>query len=162
MDSLVEIYLERADNEIFAAESLKRLSEEQKDKENFNLPSDTTFYSSVISHSYYAIFYSSKALLLTKNVKTSSPEIHKKTYELFKQTFVDTGILDVNLLNIYRKMIIRADQLLQIFKDEKWKRGHFTYQTIPQANKAPADESIEHAKLFASNIRKIIKDKTIK
>jgi len=50
------------------------------------------------------------------------------------------GILDVNLLTIYKKMMVRADQLLQIFKDEKWKRGHFTYETIPQANKDPADD----------------------
>jgi uncharacterized protein (UPF0332 family) len=156
MDSLVKIYLERADNEILAAASLKRLSEESKDKEEFNLPSDISFYSSVISHSYYAIFYSSKAILLTKNIKTSSPEVHKKTYEQFKKMFVDTGILDLNLLNIYKRMIIKADELLQIFKDEKWKRGHFTYKTIPQANKEPADESIKHAKFFISNISRVL------
>ena len=159
MDSLVEIYLERSNNEIMAAESLKRLSEQSEDKKNFDLPLNISFYSSVISHSYYAIFYSTKALLLTKNIKTSSPEVHKKTFEEFKKNFVDTGILDVSLLKMYNKMMIRADDLLQIFKDEKWKRGHFTYQTIPQANKPYADESIKHSKFFVSNIMKIIKDK---
>lgn len=154
---MVEIYLNRANNEILLAQSIKRLSEKSEDKENFKLPSDITFYSSVISHSYYAIFYSAKALLLTKNIKISSPEVHKKTFDKFKETFVDTGILDVNLLNIYKRMIIRADQLLQIFSDEKWKRGHFTYNTIPQANKEPADDSLERARLFFNNIRKIIK-----
>ena len=88
MDSLVEIYLERANNEIMVAESLKRLSEYQEDKKSFNLPSDISFYSSVISHSYYSIFYSAKALLLTKSIKTSSPEVHKKTFEEFKRNFV--------------------------------------------------------------------------
>ena len=53
-------------------------------------------------------------------------------------------------------MIIRADELLQIFKDEKWKRGHFTYQTIPQANKDPANQSIQNATTFLKNIRTII------
>ena len=157
MDSLVEIYLNRANNDILAAESLRRLSDNQKDKEDFSLPSDTTFYSSVISHSYYAIFYSTKAILLTKDIKTSSPEVHKKTYEYLKKYFVDSGILDVELLRIYNKMIIRADELLQILKDEKWKRGHFTYETIPQANDGPANESLAHAKFFVSNIIKIIK-----
>jgi len=52
MDSLVEIYLERANNEIMVAESLKRLSEYKEDKKSFNLPSDISFYSSVISHCY--------------------------------------------------------------------------------------------------------------
>lgn len=160
MDSMVEIYLNRANNEILLAQSVKRLSENLEDKQNFNLPSDITFYSSVISHSYYSIFYSAKAILLTKNIKTTSPEVHKKTFDKFKGTFVDTGILDVNLLTIYKKMIIRADKLLQIFKDEKWKRGHFTYETIPQANKDPADESLDHARTFFNNIKKVVKTKT--
>ena len=157
MDSMVEIFLERANNELMAAESLKRLSEEAKIKEELRIPEKTTFYSSVISHSYYAIFYAAKAVLLTKNIKTSSPEIHKNTYEEFKRRFVDSGFLDKKFLGIYREMIIRADELLEIFKDEKWKRGNFTYNTIPQANKNPAEESLANAKLFVSNIVKVIK-----
>ncbi len=47
-------------------------------------------------------------------------------------------------------------QELQIFKDEKWKRGHFTYQTIPQANKEPAEQSINNAVTFLKNIKLII------
>ncbi len=156
MDSMVEVFLERANNEILAAETLKRLSEETKLKEDFNIPSRITFYSSVISHSYYAIFYSAKAILLTKNIKTSAPDIHKKTFEEFKRNFVDTGILDVKLLEIYKKMVIKADNLLEIFKDERWKRGNFTYNTIPQANKEPAEDSLKNTKVFISNITKVI------
>jgi hypothetical protein len=74
MDSMVEIFLNRANNEIMAAESLKRLSEEQKDKENF-------------------------------------------------------------------------------------KRGHFTYETIPQANKEPATDSLNNSKFFVANISKVVKKK---
>src|SRR3989344_1687376 len=129
MDSLIKIFLERANNEILAAESLNKLSEEGKAKQDFNLPSNTTFYSSVISHSYYAIFYAAKAILLTKEIKTSFPEVQKKTYLEFEKNFVKTGELDVKLFKIYEKMIVRADQLLEIFGEEKWKRGNFTYQT---------------------------------
>lgn len=156
MDSMVEIFIDRANNEILAAESLKRLSEDKKAKEGFKLPEGTTFYSSVISHSYYAIFYAAKAILLSKGVKTSPPEIHKKTFNAFKETLVETGVLDVNLLEIYKKLVIRADHLLEVFKDEKWKRGHFTYTTIPQANKEPSDDSLKNSKLFVSNIAKVL------
>ena len=90
MDSMVEIYLDRASNELLAAESLKRLSEDSKAKEEFNLPQKTTFYSSVISHSYYSVFYAAKAILLTKRIKTDAPNVHKKTYDEFKRAFVDT------------------------------------------------------------------------
>ena len=157
MDSMAEIYLERAGNELLAADSLKKLSEDAKSREEFSLPQSTTFYSSVISHSYYAIFYSAKAILLTKGVKTSAPDVHKKTYEEFERVFVNSGILDMKLFEIYKKMVVRADALLQIFKDEKWKRGNFTYKTIPQANKEPADDSLKNAKIFVSNISKIVK-----
>ena len=63
-----------------------------------------------------------------------------------------------SLIEIYKKMIVRADELLEIFKDEKWKRGHFTYQTIPQANKEPAEDSLKNSKFFVSNIMKVIKE----
>ena len=84
------------------------------------------------------------------------PEIHKNTYEAFKETFVDTGMLDVGLLNIYRKMIIRADELLSIFREEKKKRGEYTYSTIPQANLEPANTSLRHAERFVAAILGVI------
>lgn len=158
MDSMVNTLLERAENEILAAEILKSMSEEEESKKLFEFTKDKTFYSSVIGHSYYGIFYSTKALLLTKNIKTTTPEVHKKTFEEFKKNFVDTGILDVEFLEIYKKMVVRADALLEIFKDEKWKRGNFTYNTIPQANKEPAEDSLKNSKFFFSNISKVIKN----
>ena len=158
MDSVVEIFIKRANNEILVAESLKKLSEDLKYKQEFNISQDSTFYSSVISHSYYAIFYTAKAILLTKNIKTSSPNIHKKTYDLFYETFVKTGILDKRLLQIYTDIVVKADDLLEIFKDEKWKRGNFTYQIIAQANKGPAEDSLVNAKFFIAHISKIISD----
>jgi uncharacterized protein (UPF0332 family) len=157
MGSMAEIYMERANNELLSAQSLKKLTEEPKLKELFELPSEITFYSAVISHSYYAIFYAAKAILLTKGIKTHSPEIHKNTFEEFKKHFVDTGVLDVKLLEIYQKMVVRADELLEIFREEKWKRGNFTYNTIPQANKDPAEDSLKNAKTFVSNIRQVIR-----
>jgi len=156
MDSMVKIFLQRSRNEISAAKILSDTSESKDKKQEFQIEEDMTFYSSVISHSYYSIFFAAKAILLTKNIKTQAPEVHKKTFEAFKEHFVESGILDVELLNIYKKIIIKADVLLQIFKDEKWKRGHFTYQTIPQANKKPAEQSMSKAKIFLKNITAII------
>ena len=154
MDLMVDTYLKRAENELIAAEKLRQLSEDRQAKEFMQVPESITFYSSVISHSYYAIFYAAKAILLTKGIRTSDPKVHKKTFEEFKRNFVDTGVLDMKLLEIYRKMAVRADELLEIFRDEKWKRGNFTYNTIPQANRGPADDSLRNAKFFVSNIEK--------
>lgn len=153
---MVDILIKRAQNEFLIGEKLKILSEDKNAKEFMRIEEGVTFYSAVISHSYYAIFYAAKAILLTKNIKTFAPEIHKKTFDEFKKNFVDTGVLDVKLLEIYKKMAVRADELLEIFKGEKWKRGNFTYNTIPQANKEPAEDSLKNSKLFISNIIKIV------
>lgn len=97
MGSLTEIYIDRANNELMAAKALERLSENRSERINFDLPDNSSFYSSVISHSYYGIFYAAKAILLTKGIATKSPEVHKKTFEEFKRVFVDTNELDVSL-----------------------------------------------------------------
>jgi uncharacterized protein (UPF0332 family) len=156
MDSLVSLLIDRADTELLLAGKIKTLSEDDKIKEILQIKREKTFYSAVISHAYYSIFYAAKAILLTKGIKTSSPDIHKKTYECFKSELVDTGELDVKLLGIYKKMALRADALLEIFRSEKWKRGNFTYNTIPQANKEPAEDSVTNARLFVSTIMKVI------
>ncbi|MCF7866108.1 hypothetical protein K9L67_00705 [Candidatus Woesearchaeota archaeon] len=53
---------------------------------------------------------------------------------------------------------MRADTLLEIFKEEKWKRSHYTYNTIPQANKEPAKDSVNNAKMFLKHIKNLIEN----
>lgn len=88
-------------------------------------------------------------------IKTEAPEVHKKTLEAFEKYLVKTGKLDVELLKIYQKMVVRAEELLEIFSKEKGKRGRFTYQKLPQANQEPAKESFDNASFFFKNINKI-------
>lgn len=156
MDSKVKLYLQRAENERDLSKALLVLSQDDSIKSLLSLKENITFYSAVISHAYYCIFYSAKALLLIKNIKTDSPEVHKKTLEEFKKNFVDTGFLDIELLKIYSKMIIRADELLGLYKVEKRKRGKFTYRKLPQANLEYAEESVDNAFKFFKNIYSII------
>lgn len=148
MDSKADMYFKRAKTELETAEILDKLSENKELKQNFVISPESTYYSGVISHAYYSIFYSAKAMLLTKNIETEAPEVHKKTLDAFKKEFIDTGLLDAKLLVIYKQMIVRAESLLEIFRVEKKKRGDFTYNTIPQANQEPAEESVKNAKEF--------------
>ncbi|MEK6823839.1 MAG: hypothetical protein AABY06_02275 [Nanoarchaeota archaeon] len=156
MDLKVRLYLERAEHEIRLAKAMFNLSAIEKVKIELGANPDDTFYSAVISHCYYSIFYCAKAILLTKGIKTKLPDEHKKTFLEFKKNFVDNGKLDAELFKIYNEMIIKANELLSLFSHEKWKRGHFTYYTLAQANINPAKESIENAIKFASNIKKIL------
>lgn len=157
MNDDAELYIQRAENELIVAQMLFEVSSNGAlQKEQFKLEKDFTFYSTVITHSYYCIFYASKAILIKNNIKTNAPEVHKKTLEAFDTYLVATGKLDIELLKIYQKMVIRADALLHIFSWEKRKRGEFTYQKLPQANKEPAQESLNNASFFFKNINKIL------
>lgn len=150
MDS--RLYIHRAENEIKLIGIIFTISEDLNiQKETFKVNDPETYYSAVIAHSYYSIFYGAKAYLAKKGIDVSAPEEHKKAFEEFRK-FVESGELDVELLKIYEEALVRAEYLLGIFKEEKKKRGEFTYRTMPQANKKPAEESIEHAKTFFKNI----------
>ena len=158
MSDEAELYLQRAENELIAAQMLFEVSSNPRlQKEQFKLERDFTFYSPVISHSYYSVFYSAKAILIKSGIRTEAPEVHKKTLEAFEKYLVSTGRLDMELLKIYQKMVVRADTLLGIFSIEKRKRGEFTYQKLPQANHEPAQESLNNASFFFKNINKIVR-----
>ncbi len=154
MDS--KLFIHRAENEIKLALIILKISEEVSlQKEIFSINEPETYYSAVISHSYYSIFYSAKAYLSFKEIKTSAPEEHKKTFEEFSK-FVQNGELDVELLKIYKEIIVKAESLLGIFQKEKSKRGDFTYRILPQANVEPAKESLNNSKIFFKHIYNVL------
>ena len=157
MDFEYKIYLIRAQNELNLSMMIQKISDDQKIQvEVFGVKEDT-YYSAVISHAYYSIFYAAKAYLLLKGIKTQAPEEHRKIFEEFSK-LVDQGIVDVELLRIYQSMLMRADTLLRVFEIEKGKRGKFTYKRIPQANREPAQESINNAKVFFNNIFRLCEE----
>ena len=152
MDSDTKLYLERAENELKLAEIIMQLSINQDIQTKIlEINKTDTYFSTVISHAYYSIFYTAKAYLIMKGIITKVPNEHKKTYNEFKK-LVSQGIIDKELLRLYEEVLVKAEKLLGIFKIEKKKRGKFTYQRIAQANLEPAKESLGNAKTFVKNI----------
>ena len=161
MDLKIKLYLERSENELVLAQASFLLSTNDEAKDAVKVPRDKTFFHNVISQSYYSVFYCAKAYLLSKGIETKPPEEHKKTYDTFKK-FVEEGVIDVELMNIYEDAVIKAEELLNIFKTEKGKRGHFTYHIDANANKPFSEESLENSKKFIAHIKKIIEVKSDK
>ncbi len=152
MDLNISLFIERSENELDLASVIFVVTSDEKlQKEIFHLKKVQTFYSSVIAHSYYSIFYGAKAYLLMKGIKTRPPSEHKETYMRFKE-LVARGLVKKDLLKAYQEEYEKAETLLKIFKNERQKRGHFTYQKIAQANKEPAQLSMKNAGLFFKNI----------
>jgi uncharacterized protein (UPF0332 family) len=161
MDS--KLYIERANNEIKLAEMLVTLSKNPELQLNtFKIPEPETYYSAVISHCYYCIFYSAKAILASRGIQTGMPNVHQKTLNSFNKFLVKTGKLDDSLLQIYEDLLVRAEVLLDIFSNEKAKRGRFTYKKLPQANLEPATESFNNASLFFKTINRILREEGLK
>ncbi|MEK6860228.1 MAG: HEPN domain-containing protein [Nanoarchaeota archaeon] len=158
MDSSYSLYLQRANNELKLAEIILALSKDVKiQSEVFKITEPETYYSAVISHAYYCIFYSAKAYLFRNGIRTYAPEEHEKTYEELKK-LAEKGFLKIELLRIYEEIMIKAETLLGIFQLEKSKRGEFTYQKLPQANLEPAKESFDNAILFFKTINRILSE----
>jgi uncharacterized protein (UPF0332 family) len=155
MEKLIRVYIEKAENEIILVESLFKISSDNFMKEKLEINFKETFYSAVISHSYYCIFYCVKAYLLSKDIKLPEQGQHQTAYYKFRK-FVLEGAIEKELLKIYDDLIIKADELLNLFEHEKLKRGHFVYKTTAQANIEPAKESLDNAGIFFKSINKII------
>src|SRR3989338_7016555 len=102
MDIKVKGYLDRAENELVLANANFSLSTNEEIKVKLGVSLNKTFFNNVISESYYAIFYSAKAFLLSLRIKTEPPEEHKKTYEEFKK-LVESKRLDKSLAEIYEE-----------------------------------------------------------
>jgi len=64
------LLIHRAENEIKLAGMIFTLSEKPSiQRETFLINEPETYYSAVISHCYYSIFYAAKAYLLTKGIR---------------------------------------------------------------------------------------------
>ena len=155
MDLKIKSYIERAENELILAKANFELSVKEEIKQILKVPSGKTFFNDVISESYYSIFYSAKAYLLSQNIWTEAPEEHRKTYEEFKK-LVESKKLNKQLNEIYEVESEKAETLLKIFFSEKKNRGRFTYNINANANLPFAEQSIKNAIIFASAIKAIL------
>lgn len=155
MDIKIKGYLDRAENELVLANANFSLSTTSEIKIKMGIDSNKTFFNNVISESYYSIFYSAKAFLLSLGINTEAPEEHRKTYEEFKK-IIYSKKLNNQLAEIYEEETNKAETLLKIFFDEKKNRGRFTYNVNANANKPFAENSIKNAKIFCSTIKHLI------
>jgi uncharacterized protein (UPF0332 family) len=92
-------------------------------------------YESSVSRTYYAMFYSAQAMLLTKNLSFSS---HKSVISAFGENFIKTGILPKNM----------GRELNRAF--EKRQIGDYEYKFV--ILKEEAEKILENGKKFIEKI----------
>ncbi len=101
-------------------------------------------YESSVSRTYYAMFYSIQAMLLTKNLSFSS---HKGVISAFGEHFVKTGIFQKEM----------SKELNKAF--EKRQIGDYEYTFV--ISKGEAEEILENGEKFVNTISNYLKEKKI-
>ena len=101
-------------------------------------------YESSVSRTYYAMFYSAQAILLTKNVSFSS---HKGVISAFGEHFIKTDIFPKEM----------GRELNRAF--EKRQIGDYEYTFV--ISKREAEEILENGKKFVEKIIKYLRERRI-
>lgn len=114
----------------------------------------------VIVTSYYAMYYIANAVLYKRGYKVGEKISHKVTADSLIALIRDK--LKESLIEEYEEMQkealagIKADELIQAFDYEREKRGIFQYRTNESAKEAKAKISLERAKEFVTEMKKLV------
>ena len=93
------------------------------------------FYSSSVNRAYYAIFYAANAVLATKKLARNK---HSAVISAFRQYFVKTGLIPVELSDIYGR--IMGDRELG------------DYDLVTSIDEARAKLDLQDAKRFIQSV----------
>lgn len=120
----------------------------------------------VVNACYYSMFYMARALLENSGIRIKSDlSVHSITFDAVINFFYLNGNLQKRIIEDFAEAKEEANELLgkqkadQLIEDyfwEKGKRATFTYNTKDIVIRSKAKTSVERAKRFNQEIRKIL------
>lgn len=161
-------FLDNSKKSFDSAKVLMDISTDSKLQEELGYPNfDGNLWT--INASYYSMFYMVRGLLENSGIKIKSDSttqsIHQIVFQSLVYFFYINKRLEKKLIEDFQEAILesgeilgkeRAKKLVEDYKSEKDKRGIFTYELGQIAMENKAKTSLERAKLFNQEIRKII------
>ncbi|PIN69616.1 hypothetical protein COV93_04790 [Candidatus Woesearchaeota archaeon CG11_big_fil_rev_8_21_14_0_20_43_8] len=150
----------KSKNDLMLAKGLLRISIDNEIKDRLDYPKDATFYDWVIVCSYYSIFHSAQSLLGIKRLKIIN-RMHHATMIAFAKHFIVNDELAEELFLLYEDVEAKASELMDIFEEEKAKRGIYQYHRLSRNNLEPAEESIKNAEIFLKTVQDVLVNKRI-
>lgn len=116
----------------------------------------------VVVCSYYSMFYVANAVLLKLGYKTKEENVHKVTSDALIVLVLDK--LRKGMMEDYESIMedaleianARASELIENYEKEKVKRGRFQYNMDEQIKEQKAKTSLQRAKEFVFEIKKLI------
>lgn len=146
-----EMYIENSNLSLETAQKLLSLETE-----------DYKPYLWIIVSSYYAMYYIANAVLLDLGYKVGDKISHKVTSDaliIFVRGRLKKGMVEGyedTKEDALELISSKADSLLQSFDYEREKRSKFQYQMDEQAKKSKALTSLERAKQFVFEMKKLL------
>lgn len=173
---IMEVYLQYAEISLQTAQTLFKISKGTELKEVLGLPDNYESFLWVIVSSYYSMYYAASSALLKNGVKVGNKIVHKITLDclinfLYLNNKIEKSLLEdfneskkeamelmQNLSEEEIKMQIKqkAFEIIKIFDFEMWKRGRFQYNMNESVKEQFADTSLERAKKFLLEMKKLI------
>ncbi len=164
----VEFFLSNSKNSFDTARLLFEVSSDDKFKKTLGFPEFSGFLW-VINASYYSMFYMVRALLEKEGIKLKTDySIHFAVYNALIYYFYLTKKLEKNLIEEFSNAeeevseVLgkeKAKGLIEDYFKEKEKRGKFTYEMGLVALQNKAKTSLERARIFNGELRKLLEEK---
>jgi uncharacterized protein (UPF0332 family) len=95
-------------------------------------------YITAVNRAYYAIFYAANALLATKGLERSK---HSGVIAAFRQHFVKTGIIEVEMSDVY-------GEAMDDRHDADYELEYLSYET--------AGQNLNHAERFIKRVEEVL------
>jgi uncharacterized protein (UPF0332 family) len=169
----VDFFMANAESSLRTASILQEISDENALKEALKVGMDFESYLWVIVSSYYAMFYAATAILAKQGIRATGQIVHKVTADALIHFFGSNeklaklleqyeeaqaiGLELVGREDLMKRMQKKADELIIAYEGERKKRSKFQYDIGVQAKKGYAQTSLERAKDFVFEIRKLVK-----
>ena len=169
----VDFFMANADSSLRTASILHEVSDDKSLKETLKVSSDFESYLWVIVSSYYSMFYAATAILAKQGIRATGQIVHKVTADALIHFFASNeklaklleqyeeaqtvGLELVGREELMKRMQKKADELIISYEGERKKRSRFQYDIGIQAKRGYAQTSLERARSFVFEIRKLLK-----
>ncbi|MFP4656112.1 MAG: hypothetical protein ACLFNK_00865 [Candidatus Woesearchaeota archaeon] len=161
----VDFFLSNADKSLNSANALYDLSIDKNMQEEMGYI-DFDGFLWVVNASYYSMFYMSRALLESEGIKIRSDmSVHSVTFDAIINFFYINGVLQKRLIKDFAESLEdasdilgkeKADLLIEDYFFERRKRAALTYNTKEVVIRAKANTSLERARRFIRELKKLI------
>jgi uncharacterized protein (UPF0332 family) len=166
-------FMANADSSLRTASILQEISDENSLKETLKVSSDFESYLWVIVSSYYSMFYAASAMLANQGMRATGQIVHKVTADALIHFFASNeklaklleqyeeaqtvGLELVGREELMKRMQKKADELIISYEGERKKRSKFQYDIGVQAKRGYAQTSLQRARDFVFEIKKLLK-----